>query len=173
MAEAQRQCGDCSLCCKLLEIPELNKPKDAWCPNFQSGAGCGIYAERPHSCRTFVCRWLADPGIGPEWKPNRCKMMLDAKPGLFIVHVDPAAGQPWRAEPYRSTLRTWASQALASGILVLVLTRQHAIAIHPDREEDLGMMGPGTRISVSKVMTAGGLQLQPRIVGPHEPRPSQ
>ena len=37
-----RQCDDCSLCCKVLVIPELDKPKDKWCPNFVSGTGCGI-----------------------------------------------------------------------------------------------------------------------------------
>jgi hypothetical protein len=173
MAEAQRQCGDCSLCCKLLQIPELKKPKDVWCPNFRTGAGCGIYADRPGSCRTFVCQWLADSDVGPEWKPNRCKMVLDAKPGIYMVHVDPSAGQPWRAEPYLSILRKWAARGLASGTLVMVLTRNHAIAIHPDREEDLGEMGPGTRVSVSRVMTASGPQLQPRIVGPHEPPQTQ
>lgn len=170
MSQTPRQCGDCSLCCKLLDIPELNKPKDVWCPNFRAGAGCGIYADRPASCRDFACRWLADTAIGPEWKPNHCKMMLDAKPGIFMVHVDPSAAAPWRAEPYLSTLRTWAARGLASGTLVLVLKRRHAIAIHPDGEEDLGILAPGTRVTVTRQMTTSGLKLQPRILAPHEQR---
>ena len=168
VTDGQKQCGDCSLCCKLMDIKELNKPKDVWCPNFQTGVGCGIYSDRPPSCRNFVCHWLADATIGPEWKPNHCKMMLYMRPNILTVHVDPSAGQPWRAEPYRSTLRNWAERGLASGILVMVLKRRHAIAIHPDREEELGEMGPGTRISVSRVMTASGPQLQARIMGPQE-----
>ena len=168
MAEAQRQCGDCSLCCKVLKIAELNKPKDVWCQNFLAGTGCGIYADRPPSCRNFVCRWLADPSLGPEWKPNVCKMVLSVTPSLLVVHVDPSAVQPWRAEPYFSTLKRLAAQGVASGTVVVAMERHRAIAIHADRVEDLGAMGPGTRISVSLVMTAGGPRLQPRILGPHE-----
>jgi len=39
MTDSKRQCGDCSLCCKVLGIPELDKPKDSWCANFAAGTG--------------------------------------------------------------------------------------------------------------------------------------
>ncbi len=171
MTDSQRQCGDCSLCCKVLAIPELKKPKDEWCPNFVAGTGCGIYADRPPSCHNFACQWLVDPTIGPEWKPNICKMVLDVKPSLFVVHVDPTATRPWRAEPYYSTLRRLAAQGLTRGTMVIVMERRRTTVILPDREEDLGIMGPGTRISVAQVMTPNGPQWQPRILGPHERSP--
>jgi len=50
----------------VLGIPELDKPKDSWCPNFAAGAGCRIYENRSPSCRNFACRWLTDPALGPE-----------------------------------------------------------------------------------------------------------
>ena len=168
MIEAVRQCGDCSLCCKVLGIPELHKPKDSWCPNFTAGIGCRIYTERPPSCRSFVCRWLSDPAMGPEWKPSACKMVVDSKPSLFVVHVDPAVAQPWRAEPYFSVLKRLAAQGLSRGTIVMVIERRRTIVILPDREVDLGMIGPDARIAMERVVTAQGPRWQPRVMGAGE-----
>jgi hypothetical protein len=123
MTDAQRQCGDCSLCCKVLGIPELNKPKDEWCPNFAAGIGCRIYADRPPSCHNFACRWLNDATMGPEWKPSLCKMVIE---------------------------------------------RRRTIVILPDREEDLGVIGPDARIALERVMTPHGPQWNPRVMGAGE-----
>jgi hypothetical protein len=168
MTEASRQCGDCSLCCKLLRIPELDKPKDEWCPNFAHRIGCRIYADRPPSCRDFRCRWLVDLTMGPEWKPSVCKMVLDAKPRLLVVHADPAVTKPWRAEPYSSVLKRLAAQGLTQGTLVMVMERRRSIVILPDREVDLGIINPDARIALERVTTAGGLQWQPRVMGAGE-----
>ena len=168
MTEAARQCGDCSLCCKLLRIPELDKPKDEWCPNFAHRIGCAIYADRPPSCRDFSCCWLVDPTMGPEWKPSVCKMVLDAKPRLLVVHADPAVTKPWRAEPYSSVLKRLAAQGLTQGTLVMVMERRRSIVILPDREVDLGIINPDARIALARVMTADGLQWQPRVMGAGE-----
>lgn len=159
-----RECGSCSLCCKVLRIAELDKPKDAWCPNFKTGAGCTIYADRPPSCRSFNCRWLVDPALGPEWKPSLCKMVLDTRESFLVVHVDPAATRPWRAEPYLSTLRRFSVQGLPRGGLVLVIERQHNIVILPDREVDLGVIAANARIGVERVMTPNGPQWRPRVL---------
>ena len=168
MTESVRQCGDCSLCCKVLGIPELEKPKDSWCPNFEAGIGCRIYAQRPPSCRSFVCRWLTDPMMGPEWKPSVCKMVVDSKPSLFVVHVDPAVSRPWRAEPYFSVLKRLAAQGLTKGTLVMVIERRRTIIILPDREVDLGVIGPDARIAMEPVKTPHGVQWQPRVMGAGE-----
>jgi len=168
MTGGPRQCGDCSLCCKLLAIPELKKPKDEWCPNFVAGTGCGIYADRPPSCRDFSCRWLVDPTMGPEWKPSICKMVLDAKPRLLVVHADPAVTKPWRAEPYNAVLKRLAAQGLTRGTLVMVMERRRSIVILPDREVDLGIISPDARIALGRVMTPNGPQWQPRVMGAGE-----
>ena len=168
MTEASRQCGDCSLCCKVLGIPELEKPKDQWCPNFLAGTGCRIYATRPPSCHNFVCRWLSDPMMGPEWKPSVCKMVVDSKPSLFVVHVDPAVSRPWRAEPYFSVLKRLSAQGLAKGTLVMVIERRRTIIILPDREVDLGVIGPDARIAMEPLKTPHGVQWQPRVMGAGE-----
>jgi hypothetical protein len=168
VAQAQRQCGDCSLCCKVLGIPELDKPKDSWCPNFLAGTGCRIYADRPRSCHNFVCRWLSDPMMGPEWKPSLCKMVVDSKPSLFVVHADPAVSRPWRAEPYFSVLKRLSAQGLTKGTIVLVIERRRSIVILPDREVDLGIIGPDARIAMEPIKTLQGVQWQPRVMGASE-----
>jgi len=168
MTDGSRQCGDCSLCCKLLGIPELNKPKDEWCPNFAAGIGCRIYADRPPSCRDFTCRWLADPTMGPEWKPSICKMVLDAKPRLLVVHADPAVTRPWRAEPYFSVLKRLAAQGLTKGTMVMAIERRRTIVILPAREVALGLIDPDARVALDRVMTAHGPEWQPRVMGAGE-----
>lgn len=168
MSDAPRQCGDCSLCCKVLAIPELEKPKDHWCPNFVAGTGCGIYTDRPPSCRNFTCQWLTDPTMGPEWKPSISKLVLDAKRRLLAVHPDPAVSKPWRAEPYHSVLKRLAAQGLVRGTIVLVIERRRSIVILPDREVDMGILLPGVRIALGRVQTPWGLQWQPRVMGAGE-----
>ena len=168
MVDAPRQCGDCSLCCKVLGIPELDKPKDSWCPNFLAGTGCRIYATRPPSCHNFVCRWLSDPMMGPEWKPSVCKMVVDSRPSLFVVHVDPAVSRPWRAEPYFSVLKRLSAQGLTKGTIVMVIERRRTIVILPDREVDMGILNAGDRIALERVQTPSGLEWQPRVMGTGE-----
>ena len=168
MKENRKQCGDCSLCCKVLGIPELQKPKDSWCPNFTAGIGCRIYDERPPSCRSFSCRWLTDLAMGPEWKPSICKMVVDSRPGLFVVHVDPAVSQPWRAEPFLSVLKRLSAQGLQKSVIVMVIEKRRTIVILPDREVDLGMIGLDARIAMEPVKTPHGISWQPRVMGAGE-----
>jgi hypothetical protein len=151
-----------------LGIPELAKPKDQWCVNFVAGAGCRIYDDRPPSCRNFVCRWLSDPTMGPEWKPSVCKMVIDSRPSLFVVHVDPAVSTPWRAEPYLSALKRLSAQGLVRRVIVLAIERRRTTVILPDREVDLGMIGPDARIAMERVATPLGPVWQPRVMAEGE-----
>ena len=111
-----RSCGTCNLCCKLPYVVELKKSIDTWCSHCKPGnGGCTIYADRPPSCRGFVCGWLSDKieGCGDAWFPARCKMYIAARPppheGITMT-VDPAFPNAWRREPYYSQLLEWAQQ---------------------------------------------------------------
>jgi hypothetical protein len=92
-------------------------------------------------------------------------MVLDAKPGLLVVHVDPAVTRPWRAEPYLSVLKRLAAQGLTRGALVMVMERRRSIVILPEREVDMGILDPGARIALERVMMPGGPLWQPRVMG--------
>ena len=55
-----------------------------------------------------------------------------------------------------------------SEIFVLVIERRRTIVILPDREVDLGIIGPDARIAMDRVMTPGGPNWQPRVMGAGE-----
>jgi hypothetical protein len=148
MTDTLRACGTCTLCCKLFPVPPLEKPAGKWCPHVVQGKGCGIHLTRPGMCRDFDCQWLQNPDLGPEWKPERSKFVLSIYPGSnsLAVTADPAFPGTWRGEPFLRNLRRWAAEALKGGDQVLVFTGEQVTAILPDREKDLGRIGPGDRI---------------------------
>jgi hypothetical protein len=38
-----RSCGECSLCCYLLDVPQAGKARRSWCPHCKPGkGGCTI-----------------------------------------------------------------------------------------------------------------------------------
>ena len=115
-----RECGDCSLCCKLLGIYELDKPAGKWCVNARlPGGGCNIYHDRPHSCRTFACGWLVNSTFGDHWHPKRAKMIVsmnidDDANHLMQIWVDPSNAYGWQKEPYKSDIAKLARDGAGS-----------------------------------------------------------
>jgi hypothetical protein len=85
------ECGDCSMCCKLLHVGEINKPAGKWCPHVDVGHGCTIYATRPKSCSAFECMWLQEETMPEDLKPNKSHVVLWVnETGEFLmVSVDP------------------------------------------------------------------------------------
>ena len=106
--------------------------------------------------------------MGPEWKPSVCKMVLDSRPRMLTVHADPAVSQPWRAEPYYSVLKRLSAQGLTRNVIVLVIEKRRSMVMLPDREVDLGVLAPGVRIAMERVMTAHGPEWQPRAMSTSE-----
>ena len=68
---ANKQCGDCAMCCKVLEIHEIAKARHTMCGHFRKGGGCSIYETRPTACSQFVCAWLTTPEMDASWRPDR------------------------------------------------------------------------------------------------------
>ena len=74
---AGRECGDCTACCTVLAIVELQKPQRRACDHL-CRSGCGIYADRPASCREFHCLWLRGALDADEaLRPDRLGVMFD------------------------------------------------------------------------------------------------
>lgn len=76
-----RSCGECRVCCKSPELPELGKPMDTWCPHVNpdrgSEAGCTVYgtSARPTVCADFKCGWLL--GLGEEGdRPDKLGVLM-------------------------------------------------------------------------------------------------
>ena len=147
-----RRCGTCTLCCKLLTIPEFGNPSGQWCPHCIKGRGCGIHPDRPNECRAFFCGYLLWPELGEHWLPAHCNLVVAFKPdGMeIVIHVDPDVPDAWRAEPYYSEIRDMAGDALGRVYTIFVQIGRRIIVVFPDREVDLGVVAEDERIAIQK-----------------------
>lgn len=147
-----RTCDGCTLCCKVLAIDELDKPRGVWCSNCNPRTGCRIYAERPAPCRSFYCGYRRIPGLDERWKPSHAKFLINYESELkrTVIHVDPARPGAWRLEPYLSTLRRWAAAAAREDGMVLVWTGGELSVVLPDRVKDLGRVADDDRLVPSR-----------------------
>jgi hypothetical protein len=93
--------------------PERKLP-GVWCQHCNIGKGCGIYEERPESCRVFECLWLQDKRgkLGDDLRPDRCKVMFAPNPDgkTLIAFVDPATPTMWRKPNVLAVLRNVARE---------------------------------------------------------------
>lgn len=167
-----RRCGTCTLCCKLLTIPEFGNPSGQWCPHCVKGRGCTLYPDWPNECRTFFCGYLLWPELGEHWLPSRSKLVVAFKPdGMeIVIHVDPGVPNAWRAEPYYSEIRNMAGQAQGTVYSIFVQIGRRVIVVFPDREVDLGVVADDERIAIQEeagTRTRGAVKVKvddPRIV---------
>lgn len=160
-----RDCGGCTLCCKVLGIAALDKPKGRWCPRCEVGRGCGAYDKRPAECRTFNCLWLQREHLGPEWRPDRAKFVLCPTPdnATLLVQVDPGAPDAWRRAPYHATLREWSRAATDAQRQIVVMVGDRATVVLPDRDVALGAVSPGDRIVLRQTTEGGRSRIEPRV----------
>jgi hypothetical protein len=127
-------CGECALCCKVMGVPELGKPRGLWCRHCDHQS-CRIYADRPRSCRDFECLWLLsqrqpDARLPREMRPDRSRVVMTvAKDGRsLIVHVDPDRPGHWRRRKVQQII----DRFLAAGEKVIVAIGDQRILLgHP------------------------------------------
>ena len=135
-----RECGTCTLCCKVYPIPALEKPAGVWCRHCTPGKGCGIHDAPPDQCRAFFCLWMMDGKMPPEWRPDRAKFVLSrSRRNRYIYgQVDPGAPGSWRRAPYYDRLRAAAKDLLAKRSFIVMLEGDQATLITPEGELPLG-----------------------------------
>jgi hypothetical protein len=152
-----RECGSCSLCCKVYNIPEIEKPAGKWCLHCKPGKGCVIHDALPHQCAEFNCLWRTQESIGPAWKPDQAKMVLTASPltGFIQVQVDASTPQAWRKQPYYGQLHQWAKNNLQKGIYIIVFNNDIATLIMPDQDVPIGPMKPSDGLMVRRNLGGG------------------
>jgi hypothetical protein len=141
-----RACGDCTLCCKVMAIEELDKPAGAWCGHCEPGMGCRVYAQRPTECRTFDCLWLLDPRLGEHWKPSVSRLVLTTSEDGIEIRCDPDRPDAWRRPPYRGEIERLAMSGEQHDVTVLVISGADMTLITPGREFHLGVVGADERI---------------------------
>jgi hypothetical protein len=138
-----RSCGGCTLCCKVMGVPELEKPRGAWCIHCARGSGCRIYAKRPAGCRSFLCGWLTNSRFGPEWRPDRSKIVITVgRDGNGLdFQCDPGFPEAWRKGPYYEEIKRLSAIAELHDGMISVQARRNLIIISPDSEFPLGEVG--------------------------------
>jgi hypothetical protein len=126
-----RNCGTCTLCCRLPDIDTLDKPANTWCRHCVASEGCTIYADRPELCRDFLCNWMKSSTLGPEWDPALAHMMFYEQGPQTTVLVDPDFSDTWRRAPYAGALAHMAAEAEASGGYLIVFVGDDVFKIEP------------------------------------------
>lgn len=122
-----RKCNECTLCCRLLPVLEVQKPANTTCRH-QCSKGCRVYRtdKWPLSCGLWSCRWLTDESL-PLQRPDRTHYVIDPIPdfieingapvGVVQIWVDPrfpkAHQDPQLREWLVSRFRDFKNQQLA------------------------------------------------------------
>jgi hypothetical protein len=152
-----RSCGSCTLCCKLFNVPEVATTAGKWCRHCDPGKGCRIHETRPEVCRTFFCGWMVSPGLGPEWKPERSKVIVL----LYVInetfwlnaYVDEGNPSAWQRPEIYKKLKQIASGNPAVGNRIRVVVRVQIglrhIIILPDRDIDAGIVAADEELIVT------------------------
>ena len=95
-------CGDCTQCCRIMAVSELQKPKNTLCGHCDVGKGCRIYQDRPTSCQSFRCLWLqaqdSFPPLPLNLRPDKSKVVLhvSADEKSIVAKVDPKYPNAWK-----------------------------------------------------------------------------
>ena len=154
-----RPCGECSLCCNLLSIEELEKPEHVWCRYFAKGVGCSIHPERPQVCRDFQCLWTFAAPLDERWRPDRCGFVMRPGPANeVVIDVDPRSPDAWRAEPFYGQIKAWSQRREPPHRMVMVRSRARLAIVFPEGEIDLGPERLNEPIESGYVLRRGQLR---------------
>ena len=161
------------MCCKLLSVAELEKPRGTWCTHCDQNRGCLTYDTRPASCRGFYCGYLRLEQLDERWKPAKAKFLINFEEAgnRIVIHADASRPDAWRAEPFYKTIKSWARNAQSEGSMVLVWAGSRATIVLPDRDKDLGDVREDQLIVPVERQTPRGIEIDYELVEPNSPRP--
>lgn len=156
-----RSCDGCTMCCKLLAIDVLNKPRGNWCSHCNQKRGCSIYETRPDPCRGFFCGYLRIAELDERWKPAQAKFLINYEDAAkrIVIHADPARPDAWRSEPYYKIIKQWAATAARQGGMVMVWAGSHATVVLPGRDVALGEVRDDQLIVPVERRTPHGIEI--------------
>ncbi len=155
---SDRECGDCSLCCKLPSIADLGKPTDTWCQFCKPGkARCTIYDTRPEACRKFECEWLKGHVEMVAWRPTIAKMMISVTPGggkfnFWNITVDTGFPNRWREPDYYTRIKQMAVAGVLNDVIVRIHVGEKSWIVLPHADVEI----PPTSIGFDVIPDAVG-----------------
>ena len=68
-------CGDCTLCCTLCHIEEIDKAAGVACDHCD--VGCGIYDDRPNACVEFSCAYHQMKNANIAMRPDNLGVVFE------------------------------------------------------------------------------------------------
>ena len=87
---ARRRCSECTVCCTVKGIGELQKPAGQHCPHMApEGTSCLIYGRHPRSCRGYYCAWRKG-FLGADERPDLIGVLFEhgrtvLVPGVRVI----------------------------------------------------------------------------------------
>lgn len=167
-----RSCDGCTMCCKLLSIEVLDKPRAVWCTHCDKKRGCKIYADRPNPCQEFYCGYRRIAALDERWKPSQSKVLINYEHAhkRIAIHVDPDRPDAWRDEPFYATLKRWSRKAEADGGSLVIWAGNRMTVVMPHRERDLGVVRDDQYILPVTRQTASGSERDYIVVEADDPR---
>jgi Fe-S-cluster containining protein len=118
----------------VIAVHELEKGTYEACRHL-SASGCGIYADRPRSCRTFECQWLrgvleVDGTVDVALRPDSCGVIFDYQPESAFGEAYTA----WEVEPGASA--GGRARDIIEGLAERFLVR--VVACHAEDGKEVG-----------------------------------
>lgn len=83
------KCGECTLCCKLLNIPWMDSPAGELCKHCDEGKGCKIYDTASKKCLDFHCAYIQMEKASINLRPDKCNVIFERIYDIFIGTIDP------------------------------------------------------------------------------------
>ena len=75
----ERSCGECSVCCVVLNVDtkEFQKLPGVPCAHLCNQGGCSVHATRYPVCREYHCGWRYLGFLGEDWRPDKSGVLID------------------------------------------------------------------------------------------------
>ncbi len=119
-----KTCGECTLCCELLPIGEINKSPNTLCKDCTLNKGCNIYNNRPESCKNFNCSYLTSDDMGESLKPNICNIIFEVVTDtihLGLVHYNHL--DAWKNKQVQDYVQTLNDKGIS--VIISSFTNSH------------------------------------------------
>lgn len=82
----RRECGGCTLCCRLLPVKTIDKLAGHRCQHQRTGKGCAVYRTGlPLACALWTCRWLGNDDTATLSRPDRSHYVIDVMPDFITM----------------------------------------------------------------------------------------
>lgn len=126
------ECGDCTLCCTLCPIEELNKAAGVACDHCT--IGCSIYDDRPDACAEFSCAYHQMKSANVAMRPDKLGVVFEKlDDDLMFGSVNP------EHEDFRH-MHGQIGQFLKEGINVVLMKKGSPTVYHVDDVSPEGLL---------------------------------